>query len=166
MWTFILVVLTILTIIWLVTFVRVIQPTEVGKVKCFGKLGKRLTNKNGFLNTGLHLVVPFPGIELLRLPIKLHEFVYKGDPNKPSCEISGTQIPVRSKDRQKLGIDMVAFLRLPFEDDKQLDLIIESDVPYYDEKELRSWFETAFSTDLVSVFGKYDYEETMGGGKK
>lgn len=153
-------------VIWLiVSFCNTINPDEVAKLQYFGRLKKKkLTSSNGRFGSGLHFVPWFWGIKLVRIPQKKLPQVYKGDENKPSWEISGTQLQVRSKDWQKLGIDATFFLGLP-DDDDQIDTIIASGVPINDEEELRKWIERAFSPDLFSVFGQYNYTDVMGGLK-
>ena len=144
---------------------NIIQPTERGLVKYFGHIREKLlTSENGFF-LGLHFIPWFPGVELLRISMEMLEFPYKGDQDQPTWEITGTQLQVRSKDRQKLGVDMTAFLRFPHKKVKQLIEIVKAGVPYQNKGELRKWFEKGFRTDFIAIFGSYKYEEVMGGLK-
>ena len=158
--------------IWLIiSWLNIVNPEEVALRQYFGHVERRkknkepLTNSNGLLGSGLHFVPWFPGIKLIRTPKKMFNFVYEGDPKKPSYEISGTQLAVRSRDRQKLGIDVNFFLRFPYKDVDLMILLIESEVPRDDEEALKDWVQQAFATDMVTVFGRYNYEEVMGGLK-
>ena len=156
--------------LWLISCWRIVDQEESALAKFFGhverrrwmKIRKPRNSSDGLFGGGLHFVLRFPGIILVRTSKEMYQFAYEGDPNKPSWEISGTQIPARTKDYQKVRIDLTAFLRVPHEDIDQLILMIESKVPVGDKNELRIWFERGFRDNLGTAVSKYGYKEVAG----
>lgn len=173
----ILVFLSLLFVVEIIASLRIVMPNEVAVRQWFGWLGRKIPktdtarlNRQWFgwfdrkvLRAGLHFVPRFWGIKLIRISKALRQFPYEGDPKHPSWVISGSQLPVRSKDRQKLGVDGVFFQRFPYEDIDLLCLLIESGVPFENEEKLRLFLEDGFRNDLTAVFGEYNYEQVMGG---
>ncbi len=150
-------VVFLLLIVWgIVSWWNIVNPDEVALRQYFGWLEKKI------LTSGLHFVPWFPGIKLVRVPKKMFRLLYEKDGNKPGSVMSGNMMGVRSKDRQKLFIELTVFVRFPYRFVNSLVRIIESGVPL-EEGALRDWIEDAVAPDVLYTFGQRKYEDVMGG---
>lgn len=144
-----------------------VNSDEVALRDYFGHIEKHSFGLwKGPLKPGLHFVPWFWGIGLIRFSTEFFRLVYERNPDEPKTWVmSGTMIPVRSKDKQKLLIEATFFLRLPFNVVEMLVLIIESGVPIHDKNKLRKWLASAIDPDLTTAFGDRSYADVMGGLK-
>jgi len=133
-------------ILWLLASVRYVKSDEVGLVRYFGKVERKI-HSNGHL-----FIVPwFWGIDLVRIT---------KDPIKLPYETNDEEI--YSSDGQLMFPNLTFYFRFPFKDVDSLAMMVEAGVPLTEE-ELKPWAKDRLMPAQHQVFRRHNHKELISG---